>query len=80
MFAGEKLVWQALDHDGEDIIVTESKEICPQVQCEGDMKTGMDYINSMILQEEFNDYNAFYRTASEYNRIRSMAESVFEVL
>ncbi|WP_405319815.1 DUF5717 family protein [Frisingicoccus sp.] len=80
LFAGEKLVWQALDHDGEDIIVTESKEICPQVQCEGDMKTGMDYINSMILQEEFNDYNAFYRTASEYNRIRSMAESVFEVL
>lgn len=80
LFAGEKLTWQALDYDGEDITVTESREILKEVDGERPLVSGMDYINRMILQKDFNDYEALYGTASEYSRRKALAEKVFELL
>lgn len=80
LFAGEKLTWQALDDDGEDIIVTENQEIVQDVDGERQPVSGMDYINRMILQKDFNDYDALYKTACEYSRRKAMAEKVFELL
>lgn len=80
LFAGEKLTWQALDDDGEDLIVTENQEIVQDIDGERQPVSGMDYINRMILQKDFNDYDALYRTASEYSRRKALAEKVFELL
>lgn len=80
LFADEKLIWEALDFDGEDITVTESKEILPEISSDGELVTGMDAINRMIMQKDFSDYDAFYRTAKEYSRLKTMAEYAFEML
>ena len=80
LFAGEKLFWQALDDDGEDIIVTEMQEVRQEADGEGPLISGMDYINRMILQKDFNDYEALYRTACEYSRRKAVADEVFELL
>ncbi len=80
LFAGEKLIWQALDDDGEDITVTESREIQREADGERTPVGGMDYINRMILQKDFNDYDALYRTACEYSRRKAVAGEVFDLL
>lgn len=80
LFADEKLIWQALDFDGEDITVTENKEILPDAQGEGKLVSGLDYINLMIMQKDFSDYAAFYRTAKAYSRLKTMAEFTFDIL
>ena len=80
LFADEKLMWQALDFDGEDIVVTESKEIVPAMDETSKLITGVDYINRMIMQRDFMDYEAFYRTAKEYSQIKTMAEFTFDIL
>lgn len=80
LFADETLVWQALDDDGEDIVVTEKKEIRPEMNGEGPLVSGMDYMNRMILQKEFSDYDAFARTAREYSRRKAVAETALDIL
>ena len=80
LFAGEKLSWQALDDDGEDIIVSEVQEVYPEADGERPLFSGIDYINRMILQKDFNDYDALYRTACEYSRRKAVAGEVFELL
>ena len=80
LFVDEKLIWQALDFDGEDITVTESKEIVPVFDGESKLVTGVDYINRMLMQKDFMDYEAFYRTAKEYSQIKTMAEFTFDIL
>lgn len=80
LFADETLIWQALDDDGEDIVVTERKEIRQETDGEGKLVSGMDYINRMILQKEFSDYDAFYRTACEYSRRKAIAEVALDIL
>ena len=69
LFAGEKLVWQALDDDGEDITVTETREIRQEADGERTPVSGMDYINRMILQKDFNDYDALYRKMCIRDRV-----------
>lgn len=80
LFADEKLIWQALDHDGEDITVSECQEILPEVNGEAELVSGRDYIDRMILQKDFNDYDAFYRTAKTYNDRKLLAEKVLDIL
>ena len=80
LFMDEKLIWQALDFDGEDIMVTESKEIVPLMNDDSNMVTGVDYINRMIMEKDFMDYESFYRTAKEYSQIKTMAEFTFDIL
>ena len=80
LFADEKLIWQALDFDGEDITVTESKELSASLNEDGSIVTGVDYLNRMIMQKDFFDYDAFYRTAREYCQIKTMAEFTFDLL
>ena len=80
LFADEKLICQALDHDGEDITVSECQEILPEVNGEAELVSGRDYIDRMILQKDFNDYDAFYRTAKTYNDRKLLAEKVLDIL
>ena len=40
LFAGETLVWQAMDDDGEDIVVTEKSELRPETEGEGPLVSG----------------------------------------
>ena len=80
LFADEKLIWQALDFDGEDITVTESKELSASLNEAGSIVTGVDYLNRMIMQKDLFDYDAFYRTAREYCQIKTMAEFTFDLL
>ncbi|MEE0751935.1 DUF5717 family protein [Frisingicoccus sp.] len=80
LFAGETLVWQAMDDDGEDIVVTEKSELRPETEGEGPLVSGMDYLNRMILQKEFSDYDAFCRTACEYSRRKAIAETALDIL
>ena len=80
LFADEKLIWQALDHDGEDITVSECQEILPEVNSEAKLVSGRDYIDRMIMQKDFNDYDAFYRTAKTYNDRKLLAEKVLDIL
>ena len=80
LFADEKLIWQALDFDGEDITVTDTKEVRPAVGGQNRLVTGVDYMNRMIMQKDFLDYDAFYRTAREYCQLKTMAEFTFDLL
>lgn len=80
LFSGECLTWQALDDDGEDITVTEEKVLHKETDGDGEPVSGMDYINRMILQKDFNDYGAFSRTAFEYSRRKAIAGEIFDIL
>jgi hypothetical protein len=80
LFAGEKLTWQVLDDDGEDITVTDTQELVQSMDGNQPLVSGIDYINRMILQKDFNDYDALYRTAKSYSRIKAVAESAFDIL
>lgn len=80
LFADEHLTWQALDDDGEDITVTEAREVSRDDEDKDNLISGLDYINRMILQKDFNDYDAFYRTANEYSRRKAIAAEVFDIL
>lgn len=80
LFADEKLIWQALDFDGEDITVTDIKEVIPSINGESRLITGVDYMNRMIMQKDFLDYDAFYHTAKEYCQLKTMAEFTFDLL
>lgn len=80
LFADEILTWEALDFDGEDITVTERKEIVPQPCSDDAVITGFDAINRMIMQKDFMDYDALYQTAKAYSKLKTMAEYTFEIL
>lgn len=80
LFADETLIWEALDFDGEDITVTERKEIVPTVDGDSEIITGLDAINRMIMQKDFMDYDALYQTAKMYSKLKTMAEYAFDML
>jgi hypothetical protein len=52
----------------------------PVLNGESKLVTGVDYINRMLMQKDFMDYEAFYRTAKEYSQIKMMAEFTFDIL
>lgn len=60
--------------------MTETREIRQEADGERTPVSGMDYINRMILQKDFNDYDALYRTACEYSRRKAVAGEVFDLL
>ena len=47
---------------------------------EEELVRGTDYINRMILQKEFSDYDAMWKTAEAYEEKIFMAKELFDIV
>ncbi len=80
LFADEQVIWQTLDDDGIQVITSEPEILIREVPAEVEPENGIDYINLMILEKDFDDYHAFCNTAESYGRKYAAAESFLKML
>ncbi len=80
LFADEKLIWQTLDDNGTEVITSEPEILTKVMSAAAEPENGIDYINLMILEKDFQDYHAFCNTAESYGRRYAAAESFLKML
>ena len=80
LFADEHVMWYAIESDGERETQTQPVKVCPENIGEEELVRGTDYINRMILQKEFSDYDAMWKTAEAYEEKIFMAKELFDIV
>lgn len=80
VFADEHVMWYVIDSDGGREIQTKPVKVCPEAVGEEELISEEDHINRMILQKEFSDHEAMWKTAEDYEKITYMAKELFDIV